>query len=343
LTAGRIAELARTCGFEVAGVASALPCADYPRYADWAAGGLAGGMGYLTDHRAGLREDPRHLLPSARSAVVVGKCYNTPLPLSSAAPDPARGWVSRYAWGSDYHAAVRTGLEELERHLRADVGPALQARICVDTAPLLERSYGRLAGLGWIGRNTCLVNQHWGSWLFLGVLLVSLEIEPSAPLPARCGSCRRCVEACPTGALVPHGDGYRVDARRCLSYLTIEHHGSIEPEFAARAGRHIFGCDVCQEVCPWNRKAPCTADPAFTPRHDSPRLEELAALTPSAFRARFEGSAILRARPAAFLRNVAIAMGNSGNVRFRPALTALAGAPNPILAGAAGWALKRLP
>jgi epoxyqueuosine reductase len=309
VTAGAIRELARACGFELAGVAAALPADDRARYHDWVAAGHAGEMRYLTDRRAAVRDDPRNLLPSARSIICVGKLYQTPWPHTTEFTDEERGWISRYAWGDDYHDVVRRGLERLDQHLR-EVEPGMESRICVDTAPLLERTYARLAGLGWIGKNTCLINQQQGSWFFLGELLVSLEIAPDAPPPDRCGTCTRCIDACPTAAIPPGGG---LDATRCISYFTIELRGPIPEEHRAGIGQHIFGCDICQDVCPWNRRAPVTADPAFAPRVFAPRLDEMAALTEEQFRAMFRGSPVTRAKYEGFLRNVRVAQPRRGD------------------------------
>ncbi|MEO8367728.1 MAG: tRNA epoxyqueuosine(34) reductase QueG, partial [Candidatus Solibacter sp.] len=332
-----IRELARQCGFSLAGVAAAVPADDRARFHEWVSAGRAGKMGYLTDHRAEVRDDPRKLLPSARSIICVGKLYQTPWPHT--AQDSERGWISRYAWGEDYHDVVRRDLAQLDELLRGRVGAGYESRICVDTAPLLERSYARLAGLGWIGRNTCLINQQEGSWFFLGELLVSIEIAPDAPPPDRCGTCMRCVEACPTAAIVPD-EG--VDATRCISYFTIELRGSVPLEQRAGIGTHVFGCDICQDVCPWNGRAPVTGDPAFAPRQFAPQLEALAAVTEDEFRAMFRGSPVARARYSGFLRNVAIAMGNAGHERYRGSLERLAGSGDPVVAEHAEWALGRL-
>ncbi len=338
MTAGQIRTLARDCGFELAGVAGAIPAADRVRYHEWTAAGWAGEMRYLADHRAALRDDPRRLLPNARSVIAVGKLYQTPWPHTTRFTGDERGWISRYAWGADYHDVLRHGLERLLAAIAGHTGP-FESKICVDTAPLLERTYARLAGLGWIGRNTCLINQRMGSWFFLGEALISLAIAPDSPPPDRCGTCTRCIDACPTAALVP---GRGLDATRCISYYTIELRGAIpEPERAA-IGAHVFGCDICQDVCPWNRRAPVTADPAFQPAHLAPRLDELAAVGESEFRAMFRGSPVSRARYRGFLRNVAIAMGNSGAARFRPALERLAVHTDPLVAGHAQWALAQL-
>jgi epoxyqueuosine reductase len=337
LTAEEIRELANACGFELAGVAEAVPAADRARYQEWAAAGWAGEMRYLTDRRAAVRDDPRNLLPNARSIIVVGKLYQTPWPHSTRFDDRGRGWISRYAWGADYHAEMRHGLERLAALMRERAGP-FDSKVCVDTAPLLERSYARLAGLGWIGRNTCLINQQMGSWFFLGELLVSLELVPGAPPPDRCGTCMRCVDACPTAAIVP---GKGLDARLCISYLTIELRGAVPEEHRAGIGSHVFGCDICQDVCPWNGRSPVTADPAYEPAHFAPPLEELAAIGEAEFRSMFQGSPISRARYQGFLRNVAVAMGNAGEPRFRPALEKLAASEDPLVAEHARWALSK--
>ncbi len=298
----KIRNLAALCGFELAGVAAALPHEDATRYGDWVARGLAGRMGYLTDRRAAVRCDPRCLLPSAKSIVCVGKLYNGPEPYSTNFDSQERAWISRYAWGDDYHDVLRVGLERLAR----EMGPHHEWRVCVDTAPLLERSYARQAGLGWIGKNTCLINEPLGSWFFLGELLTSIEIAPEAPPPDRCGTCTRCIDACPTDALTP----YELDATRCISYLTIELRAPIPQEFHAGIGRHVFGCDICQDVCPWNRRAPVTSDPAFAPREFAPPFEKLAGITREEFRAMFRDSPITRAKYDSFIRNVEIAKNN---------------------------------
>jgi epoxyqueuosine reductase len=309
LTGAEIKELARECGFELAGVAAAQPAADRTRYHEWTAAGNAGEMRYLTDRRAAVRDDPRNLLPSARSIICVGKLYNTPQPEVTAA-SPDRAWISRYAWGDDYHDDLRRGLERLDALLHERVAAPFESRICVDTAPLLERSYARLAGLGWIGKNTCLINEPLGSWFFLGELLVSLELQPDGPPPDRCGTCTQCIDACPTAAIVPAPSGYAIDSRLCISYLTIELRGPVPEALHPAMGPHIFGCDICQDVCPWNRRAPFTTDPAYQPRHYAPPLEELAQITEGQFRDMFQGTPITRARYAGFQRNVAIAIAN---------------------------------
>jgi epoxyqueuosine reductase len=342
LNAEAIRDLARECGFELAGVARAEPVAEYAWYSEWVDTGFAGKMSYLAGRRAEIRSDPRNLLPAARSVIAVGKLYNSPWPYSTRFDQAGRAWISRYAWGDDYHDILRRGLERLQDLLHAAAGTAFESRICVDTAPLLERSYARQAGLGWIGRNTCLINQQSGSWFFLGELLVSLDIEPDRPPPDRCGTCRRCIEACPTAAIVPGPLGYTVDSRLCISYLTIELRTDVPPEQRAASGPHVFGCDICQDVCPWNRRAPVTAAPEFQPRLFAPPLEQLAGITEEEFRAMFRDTPVTRARYAGFLRNVAIVMGNSGQERFCAPLQRLARHPDPMVQEHARWALEQV-
>jgi epoxyqueuosine reductase len=282
-------------------------------------------MSYLTDHRAQVRTDPRNLLPSARSILCVGRLYNV----------PEAGPVSRYARTPDYHDAIRRDLERLAARMRERFGD-FEYRICVDTAPLLERSYARQAGLGWIGRNTCLINQAAGSYVFLAELLISLPLDTDAPAPDRCGTCTRCIDACPTAAIVPGGLRTELDAARCVSYFTIELKGEIPEEYRPGIGTLAFGCDICQEVCPWNRKAP------FAGAESSPNLETLAALTADEFRAMFRQTPVWRTKYSGLLRNVAVAMGNSRAARFRPILQRLAASEDAVVRSHAEWALGQL-
>jgi epoxyqueuosine reductase len=339
MTSAEVKDIARMCGFDLSGVARAEPAEDRARYHEWVATGNAGEMRYLTDRRAAVRDDPRNLLASARSIVCVGKVYQTPWPYSTRFSDSERAWISRYAWGGDYHDEMRRGLEHLDAMVRERAGAEVESKICVDTAPLLERSYARLAGLGWIGKNTCLLNQRLGSWIFLGELLLSIDLDPDQPPPDRCGTCTRCIDACPTGAIP---EPYTLDSRRCISYFTIELRGAWPEEMREAAGAHVFGCDICQDVCPWNRRAPVSADPAFAPLHFAPPLEELAALSREQFREMFRGTPVTRARYSGFLRNVAIAMGNSGLMKFREPLERLAESDDAVVAEAARWGLEHL-
>jgi len=346
----QVKTLARECGFELAGIAAAAPVAEAGYYAQWVAEGMAGEMGYLTDRRAELRKDPRQLLPSARSMLCVGKLYNGPQPYSTQFAGEDLAWISRYAWGEDYHQLLRRGLERVVEGLRAASPAPFEWKICVDTAPLLERAYARQAGLGWIAKNTCLINEAMGSWFFLGELLLSLELAPDQPPADRCGSCTRCIDACPTSAIVPAGPAagshdapaWALDARLCISYFTIELRGAAPEDSRPAIGRHVFGCDICQDVCPWNRRAPATAEPAFAPAHFAPPLEKLAMVSETEFREMFRASPIARARYAGFLRNVAIAMGNARKERFRAPLEKLAARAEPVVSESARWALRQL-
>jgi len=301
-------------------------------------------MSYLTDHRSDLRADPRSLLPSARSVLCVGLLYNGPEPYSTRFSDPERAWISRYAWGGDYHRILRSRLETLAARLRQGF-PPFEWRAAVDTAPLLERALALRAGLGWIGKNSCLIHQGRGSWFFLGELLTSLELEPDSPATDRCGSCTRCIDACPTGAIVPApggGPAWTVDSRTCISYLTIELRGPIPSGLREGTGNHVFGCDICQEVCPWNIRAPQERIPEFAPRWFAPPLERLAAITEAEFREMFRHSPVRRARYAGFLRNVLVAIGNSRSARCRPVVEKLAQSDEPTVAEHARWTLERI-
>jgi epoxyqueuosine reductase len=344
LTSSEVKALALECGFELAGVARAEPLAESRYYHEWVEDGFAGKMTYLTDHRADVRDDPRRLLASAQSIICVGKLYNSPQAYAADRDEGELSAISRYAWGEDYHDVLRAGLERLVERMRERA--SFEWKICVDTAPLLERAYARHAGLGWIGKNTCLINQEKGSWFFLGELLVSLALEPDAPPPDRCGTCTRCIDACPTTAIVPArqpgGPAFTIDSRLCIAYFTIELRGPIPEEARADIGGHVFGCDICQDVCPWNGRAPLTADPAFAPDRAMPPLEKLAAMSEEEFRVMFRGSPVKRARYTGFLRNVAIAMGNLKREKFREPLERMAESADDVVAEHARWALEQL-
>ncbi|MBV8550253.1 MAG: tRNA epoxyqueuosine(34) reductase QueG [Acidobacteriaceae bacterium] len=349
ITAAEVKQLAQGCGFELAGVAAAVSSEDFERFETWRTAGMAGQMSYLTDRRGDLRADPKNLLPEARSIICVGKLYNTDAPHTSDIEDSARGWISRYAWGSDYHHVVRKGLERLVEQIKERCPEPFQFRICVDTAPLLERSYAQAAGLGWIGKNTCLINQRQGSWFFLGELLLSIPFDPDSPAPFRCGSCTRCIDACPTQAIVPNSKaivpnskgGWALDGRLCISYLTIENRGEIPGQIAPRMANHLFGCDICQDVCPWNRRGPITSEPAFAAGQMAPELTLFADLSEEEFRTMFRHSPVWRAKYRGFLRNVAVALGNSSEPESARVLEKLAAHPDPLVATTASQALFR--
>lgn len=344
LGAAEAKRIALECGFDLAGIASAGPIAEAAHYAQWVDAGMAGRMGYLTDHRGSMRADVRMLMPEAKSVLMVGQLYNAPRPYSTSIDDATLAWISRYAWGADYHDVMRAKLEETVR--RMSERTAFEFKICIDTAPLLERSLARLAGLGWVGKNTCLINQGQGSWFFLGALLLSLELEPDVPPPDRCGSCTSCIDVCPTAAIVPtgasEGPQWQVDARLCISYLNIELKGSIPGELRPLMGPHVFGCDLCQDVCPWNRKAAETTEEAWQPREFAPPLEKLARLTREEFRDLFGSSPVSRSRYQGFLRNVAVAIGNSNDPSLLPALEHLSKNEDEIVREHASWALEQI-
>jgi epoxyqueuosine reductase len=418
-------------GFDLAGVAPLSVWKDLEFARAWVERGLGGEMRYLQNPQ---RRDPRHVLPSAKSVVCVGLVYNTPLPYSieenqkskvegektevrsqesgvssrrtersgrvssfefpvcnTAGP---RAWISRYAWGRDYHAILRAKLEELRAAMEG-LAPGVETRVYVDTGPVVERAFARFSGIGWMGKNTCLINEGKGSWFFIGVVLTSLQLDPDLPAPDRCGSCTRCLEACPTGALV---EPYVMDATRCISYFTIELKGSIPAQFRERMGANVFGCDICQDVCPWNtssggqglglrdqRSAAITSAPEFRPMQVSvgesdegitpgkfsstpdtrslapgfsptldsrpptpgfslfnPPLEALASLSEEDFARVFADSSIKRAKYRGWLRNLCVAMGNSGDRRFLAWLERACAYEDPVVREHAEWALGKV-
>ncbi len=372
-----VKEKALEAGFDLAGIAPLAAWRDLEFSRAWVEQGYAGEMRYLENPK---RQDPRDIMPSARSVVCVGLVYNAPYPYSTEAQksgeEPSergpeggpRAWISRYAWGRDYHDVLRDRLERLAAGIRA-LAPGAETRFYVDTGPIVERAFARLSGIGWMGKNTCLINQEKGSWFFLGVVLTSLELEPDLPAPDRCGSCTRCLEACPTAALV---EPYVMDASRCIAYFTIELKGSIPEPFREGVGSNVFGCDICQDVCPWNNRrqksedrsqkpevrrqntaacpngAATTSLPEFQPLRVeagssfdlvNPPLEALASLSEEDFKRIFARSPVKRTKYHGWLRNLCVAMGNSGDRRFLPRLRELSAHPDPIVSEHAEWAL----
>ena len=353
-----IAELvklaAKDAGFDLAGIAAVCDFPELEYFPAWVANGHAGEMKYLESrNEAGqLKRASLHTAaPWARSVIVCAVNYNTGHPYSTQVSDSDRGWISRYAWHrEDYHESVMRRLRIVERCLwekveqrRQDGGEsrALLTRCYVDTGPLVERVYAKYAGVGWIGKNTCILNQKMGSWLFLGVILTSLELTPDLPAPDRCGSCTRCLEACPTNAFL---GPYQLDSNKCISYLTIEKRGTIAEQMRDGMGRHVFGCDICQDVCPWNRKAPVTDAAEFQPREGlvNPALEWLAQMNNEEFRQAFRKSPIRRTKLSGLRRNAVIAMGNSGDRKFLPTLERLRNDDDPLVAETASWAREKL-
>jgi epoxyqueuosine reductase len=308
LTGTSVKARARALGFDLCGIAPAEAVPEAERIREWVARGYAGDMGYLP-RTARRREDVRRYLPSARSVIVTGTLYNVQRPYSVEVADPAQAIVSRYAWGDDYHEVVGRRLDQLLEWMRAEHGAPFEAKACVDTAPVHERAYAQAAGVGWIGKNGCVIDDQIGSWVFLGEIVCSLPLAPDAPAFDQCGTCALCLEACPTGALVaPHV----LDARRCISYLTIELRREIPETFRAGIGTRVYGCDVCQDVCPWNQSAPVSDDPAWRPRAwlDHPRLVDLSRRTDAELVELTRGTAMTRASVTALRRNIAVALAN---------------------------------
>jgi epoxyqueuosine reductase len=357
-----IEDCARAMGFALCGVAavpddeSAEAAEAGQRFAEWVQAGRAGEMEYLKRaDEAGefLRGGLRRAIPWARSVVVCAVNYNAEAPRSI---DPAArdaGWIARYAWsgkdgkGSDYHDVLLAKLHAVEVQVLERFGG--ETRCYVDTGPIVEREYAARAGVGWIGKNTCVLNQEQGSWLLLGVIVTSLEMERETwpvSVADRCGTCTRCIDACPTEALLWTRDKPErvMDAARCIAYLTIEKKGSIEEELREKLGRQVFGCDICQDVCPWNRKAPVAVDGTLPARRElvNPALEWLGAMDGAKFNRWFRGSPLERTRRKRLMRNVAIAMGNSGEKKFLPRLEEWAAGEDTVLAESAAWAVRKI-
>ncbi len=327
-------------GFDLVGVSSVQGPTHGPAFAEWLRLALHGEMGYMA-RTASQRLDPRQLLPWAQSVVSVALNYNTPYQRDAAATG-IRGWIARYAWGDDYHDVMQGKLDQLLGLVREVAGSEVQGCAFVDAGPILDREVAAGAGIGWYGKNTNLLSMHVGSLFVLGELFLSLALEPDRPIRDGCGQCRLCLDACPTNAFV---GPYVLDARRCISYLTIELKGAIPRELRPLMGTHIFGCDVCQDVCPYNTTCRPTGEPAFQPRAGlhAPELMPFLRLTDDQFTATFRGSPILRVKRRRFLRNVCVALGNLGRPEAAPALAdRLSGDPEALVRGHAAWALGRI-
>jgi epoxyqueuosine reductase len=346
---------ARNAGLDRCGIVNLrdLQSPELAFFAEWIAAGYAGEMKYLearSDSGSLKRVAMENALPWARSLIVVAVNYNSAEPRSvEVAHKKDRGWISRYAWSrEDYHDVLLRKLRQVESALhqaaRAEGGEPLQTRCYVDTGPFVERIYAKYAGLGWIGKNTCLINQELGSWLFLGVIATSLEFDqptPVLPPPDRCGTCTRCLDACPTRAFV---GPYKLDASKCISYLTIEKRGGIPEQLRSHMGNHLFGCDICQDVCPWNRKAPTSSAHELETRPElvNPPLTKIADMMREDFQQTFRRSPVKRAKYSGLRRNAAIAMGNSGDPSLAPQLERMTRDEDPVVAEHARWALARL-
>ncbi len=363
----RIKTAAFRAGFDLAGIAAVPPpgspeeALQRERVVRWAEAGFAGEMAWMlrgNGNGSPLRSSLTDAVPWARSVIVCAVNYHASQPRSVDPAPPGSGWIARYAWSgsraadgsivpADYHDVLLRGLRQVEADFHAILPPGhepVQTRAYVDTGPVVERWLAQLAGIGWTGKNTCILNQELGSWLLLGVILTSLPLaEEAVSLPAadRCGTCTRCIDACPTDALVAPR---QMDASRCIAYLTIEKKGSIAEELREHMGRQVFGCDICQDVCPWNSRAPTGTHPEMQARPElvNPPLEELAAMDNAEFKRRFRGSPLERTGLTRLRRNVAIAMGNSGDPRHRERLEQWLQADDGVLAESASWALKRI-
>ncbi|MCE2415036.1 tRNA epoxyqueuosine(34) reductase QueG [Candidatus Poribacteria bacterium] len=347
---------ANELGFELIGITPAAQSETIARYQQWIESGYAGEMSYLEKHLP-LKTDVRRLLTEAKSVISLAMNYYTLDPPEVLAQDPGRGQISRYAWGDDYHELIRERLLELVTFIKQTAEIELRTRVCVDTAPIIEREYAQRAGIGWIGKNTNLIHWRSGSWYFLAEVLIDVALESDeSDLRGSCGTCTRCIEACPTDAII---EPNLLDSRLCISYLTIELKGSIPKALRPKVGNLIFGCDICQEVCPWNSKAVPTTEPAFQPRDGNlaPQLLSLVGMTQQEFSRRFKGSPIKRAKRRGFLRNVLVAIGNWGTRRSdalhhddrdrvtSEAVPALEGAlvdHEPLVRGHAAWALGKI-
>jgi len=337
----RIHQHANELGFELVGITPAAQSETIARYRQWIENGYAGKMDYLERHLP-LKVDVRQVLAEAKSVISLAMNYYTLDPPKALAEDPAHGQISRYAWGDDYHDVIRQRLSELVDFIKKTAETELKTRVCVDTAPLIEREYAQKAGIGWIGKNTNLIHWRSGSWYFLAEVLINIDLESeTAPLRGSCGTCTRCIEACPTDAII---EPNLLDSRLCISYLTIELKESIPKTLRPKIGNLIFGCDICQEVCPWNSKAVPTDEPAFQPRDGNlmPKLLSLIGITQQEFSRRFKGSPIKRTKRRGFLRNVLVAIGNWGEPRAIPALKGALTDDEPLVRSHAAWALGKI-
>ena len=336
-----LVERARAIGFDDCRIAAAQVPPHAPEFRAWLADGAAAEMGWI-ERGAEKRTDPTLVLEGVRSVVVLALNYwqgaGRKVGIAKDEGQSSGGQIARYAWGDDYHELVEGKLRELDHFLEAAGG---RQRRYVDTGPVLERDFAAAAGIGWHGKSTMLLNRSLGTWFFLAEIFTTLELPPDPPQPDRCGSCTSCIDACPTGAITAP---YRLDARRCISYLTIELKGSIPVELRPLLGDRIYGCDACLDACPWNRFAQASREAAFTLRPGVARLQlrDYLALDDAQFRELFRGSPIKRTKRRGLLRNVCVALGNVGDESDRPALEKAARDPEPLIAEHAAWALERI-
>lgn len=334
---------AQRLGFELVGVTTSDPPAHLEVYEQWLATGGNGEMTWMgTGRNRQRRADPRLILPECQSILVLGMAYSTPLPISPTNEDEIGG-VASYAWGDDYHDVFPERLKAIVAFIENQVGHPVPNRWYTDTGPIMEREMAQRAGLGWIGKNTCLINPQAGSYFLLAEILLGLKLPPDDPITSdHCGSCTRCIEACPTACILPNRT---IDANRCISYLTIELKGTIPVDLRPQMGNWIFGCDVCQQVCPWNQRfAVPSHEVRFTPRPgvEHPSLKDELALNPQQFNRKFKGNPVKRTKRRGYLRNVAIALGNRQNPESMPALSQALNDSEPLIRAHAAWALGQI-
>jgi len=336
ISSAEIKNFARTLGFDLTGIAPVHNTPESSFYSDWLARGYAGEMHYL-ERQSEARLNPASLMPGIRSVIVCAVNYNTDYPQT--ATDRLRTWISRYAWGEDYHETLGRKLDKLARWIR-EQSPA-QTRTYVDTGPVNERVFARYAGIGWFGKNTCIINQGIGSWLFLGCVLTDLELEVDTPPADRCGTCTRCIDACPTHAIL---EPYVLDSRKCISYTTIELRGEIPQAEREGIGHHLYGCDICQDVCPWNRRAPVSAAAEFQPRDGLfwPEIDALLSLDETAWGRMIRGTAMRRAKVKGLLRNLMVVAGNSGVSELAGKIEKFLQHSDATVRSHAEWALRKL-
>ena len=337
-----IQQKARALGFQHVGVTIPDPPNHLDVYEKWLSAGHHAGMTWMaTDRNRERRADPRLILPECQSILVLGLHYQPPNPPST--KETNFGQIASYAWGDDYHDVLPKRLKAIVSFIEKQVGHPIPNRWYTDTGPILERELGQRAGLGWIGKNSCLINPETGSYFLLAEILLGLDLPPNDAFASdHCGSCTRCIEACPTNCILPNRT---IDANRCISYLTIEEKGALPAKLRSKIGNWVFGCDICQQVCPWNQRfAPASDEESFTaqPERDYPNLKEELSLTPQEFNQKFKGSPIKRAKRRGYLRNVAIALGNRGNFDIIPALAPALGDIEPLIRSHAAWALGQI-
>ena len=336
MTPADIKQKARSLGFDLAGVAPLGPFPEAVFYPKWLENGYAGDMQYLERQKAAKME-PRSVLPGARSVIVCAMNYNGAQPHTRY--DRLRAWISRYAWGEDYHDTVKEKLLELAAWIERN--SPLRTRAYVDTGPLLERVFAKYAGVGWFGKNTCIINQKIGSWLFLGCIVTDLEMPYDTPVPDRCGTCTRCIDSCPTGAIL---EPYVLDSRKCIAYTTIELRGEIPEKDRAGIGHHLFGCDICQDVCPWNRRAPHSSNPAFEPKEGLfwPAIDRLLDMDEAEWKRMIRGTAMKRAKIKGLVRNLMVVAGNSGSREYLSRLRRFLKHDDEHVRSHAQWAIDKI-